>query len=378
LAQSKSLTKINLESNNFYLLSQEEVLPLAEGIFKNIFLKSLYLSGNSLVDIQISVDVLNSIMNNTSLQEVDLSRNYLLLSKDALRSLSRGLSKNTTITSLNLSNNLEGLSYSFTNKIISIIPNELSSLAKSISKNNSLKSLDFSYNKLVNIRSNIGFLRFIAKSNSLAYINLENTNLSVINEGIVSFSKGIEKSSNLSILNLRDNNLSDENLIILTNSINKNKTLTKIDFSTNNLSHDTYSLITFLEILSKNTTLTSVSLEQNFLRENSWTKALAQFIAKTLTISELNLASNKLFSNNQTLLELGKGISLNKSLKTLNLSYNYLSKNAHRDREGIISFVNSIQKHDTITNIVLRGNYFGSDLTHEIKNILKDKANFEI
>jgi hypothetical protein len=214
----------------------------------------------------------------------------------------------------NFSQNLRSLNYIFTNQIECVTPN-LSTFAKSISKNNSLTSLDFSCNKIVNIRCNMGFFRHITKSNSLTYINLNNTNMSVIKEGIVSFARGIEKSSTLSVLNLRENNLRDENLIILTHSINKNKTLKKIDFSANKMSQNTYSLITFLEILSKNSTLTSVSLEYNFFTENSGTKALAQYIAKNFTLSELNLGFNKIYPINQILLELGKGISFNKSLK---------------------------------------------------------------
>jgi hypothetical protein len=55
-----------------------------------------------------------------------------------------------------------------------------------------------------------------------------------------------------------------------------------------------------------------------------------------------------------------------------------VSINAQRDREGIISFINAIQKNETLTNIDLRGNKFDNDITHEIKSILKEKINFQI
>ena len=251
----------NLKKLNWSSLGGVNIEEILTVVDNNVIIQSLNLSGNHFKD-EDAERIGKILYDNKTLQELDFSNNEISTSgaiaiseylqnsdtckclklswnshfidtdctivsfsqkniKDIdVRILAKLLSKNETVTKLNLSRNR-------------ITGNGAESISKCIESNKSLKEIDISGNKIADI--GLGKIVVALQTNqTLQNLNISHNNMSDV--GAVAISECLRNNHTLQYLNMSHNKVSDNGIINIGKALQVNKSLLIFDISYNNIS----------------------------------------------------------------------------------------------------------------------------------------------
>lgn len=196
-------------------------------------------------------------------------------------------------------------------------------------------------------------------------------NCNIGKNGIYILGTLLSTTETLKKLSILDDNLTRKEIKILADGIKLNNTLEYLDL-TNSISVEDY-LDKIIESLEINKSITFVNLSRNYLYNYSFL-LLNNLIKKNTTITTLIL-------NNVTYCELSyygrthfiiDGVKNSKTLKVLDLSYNYFDDNIE------VAFSDMIKENKSLTNLNLTFTYLTKDMIDIILDNMKYNTQISI
>ena len=320
-----------LDGDNIQFESDDDaLLHIAEALQINSSLTKLTICCTNLkYTARIDFALTKMLQVNKSLTHLDLSFNKHL-SDSGARCIFEGLQHNTTLVSLNLSRT----------RITATDPDTLRSLTKMLQVNKSLTHLDLSYN---NNFSDSGARCIFENNTTLVNLNLSKTDLTVADpDSARSFTKMLQVNKSLTHLNISLNFLSNcctfEALQHNTTVVNLNLSRAFVMTAT-----DPDTARSLFKMLQENKSLTHLNLSHNLLSDCS---SIFEGLQHNFTLVNLNL-SGQLFDpdNTATCSSLNKLLQENKSLTHLDISLNKLS--------DCSSIFQSLQHNTTLVSLNL-------------------------
>eukprot|EP01132_Coremiostelium_polycephalum_P009309 gene9309-11411_t len=367
---SQTLVQLDLSHNYF---GPEGLSPIISDIIKsNRSITWLNLSHNNL-DQDENHSILEALSHNQTLTHLDLSCNEYQLSQDISTALCTYLSRTKSLTHLNFSHNSTRY--------------PLHGLSNVLANNFNIRSIDLSYMTIAD-SDGVDFIRAVINSRSLTSIQLNQCLLSTSNEAFgVHITSAIAKRykdfdsqdellSNVNSSSITSNqqppsqqqknllasshscsfsSASSSSVISLTSSaaaVDDEEEFFKssplINLNLGGINFGKRGLKTFLNILLRNQDLTSLDLSSNQLSESNGT-LLGDFIRRNQSIQILNISNNDFYEktvdiaeslqSNQSITDLSlsnskasnligkvlaRSLSINRTLKKLNLSHTKL------------------------------------------------------
>ena len=341
----KSLDLIDIEFRNnfwpFHNFGHESFSTLFLALTVNTSLTSLNLSDNS-----ICYETANSLSQalrvNTSLTSLDFSGNSI--GCEGANSLSQALRINTSLTSLDLSDNSVG--YEGTNF-----------LSQALRVNTSLTSLDLSGNCIGYEGAN-SLSQALRVNSSLTSLNLfEN---SIGNEGANSLSEALKVNTSLTSLNLFDNSIGNEGANFLSQALRGNTSLTSLNLPLNSIGDEgTNSLSQALRV---NTSLTFLNLCDNSIGDEG-ANSLSQALRVNTCLTDLNFACNSIGYEGAN--SLSQALKVNTSLTSLDLFSNFIGD------EGANSLSQALIVNTSLTSLSLSENSIGDEGANSLSQALR-------
>jgi len=206
-----SLTTLNLIETNFVnsnkpAFHDSAIEPILNKLVK---IKSLNISGSSLTDSPVNTIIGDYIEKNKSVITLKLSNCSLGCNNDAdINAIAKGLGKNSTIESLDLSKNC--------------IKKGADNIGSAIKKNKTLKNLDLSSNGIDN-SGVIELAKGLAENKTLITLNLDANVFDFA--GAKALIDAIKKNNTLETLSIKGMNLEESKLLTELNDTNKSKIL---------------------------------------------------------------------------------------------------------------------------------------------------------
>jgi len=209
----------------------------------------------------------------------------------------------------------------------------------------------------------------ITSDNNIISLIFKNCNIG--KNGIHILGTLLSTTETLKKLSILDDNLTRKEIKILADGIKLNNTLEYLDL-TNSISVEDY-LDKIIESLEINKSITFVNLSRNYLYNYSFL-LLNNLIKKNTTITTLIL-------NNVTYCELSyygrthfiiDGVKNSKTLKVLDLSYNYFDDNIE------VAFSDMIKENKSLTNLNLTFTYLTKDMIDTILDNMKYNTQLSI
>ena len=350
----KSLDRVKLGFSPYFFASKQSLSTLCLALRVNTSLTSLDLSENSIGDKGAS-SLSEALRVNTSLTSLNLV--CTSIGVEGISSLSEALRVNTSLTSLNLRYN-------------SIGDEGASSLSEALRVNTSLTSLNLSRNSIGNEGAS-SLSEALRVNTSLTSLNLGFTFIG--DEGASSLSGALRVNTSLTSLDLSENSIGVEGGSSLSEALRVNTSLTSLHLSENSIGVEGGSSLS--EALRVNTSLTSLVLRRNYIRDEG-ASSLSEALRVNISLTSLDLRHNYIgdegasslsealrvntsltslyLSENSIGVEGGSSLSealrVNTSLTSLDLSYNSI------DVEGISSLSEALRVNISLTSLDLSYN----------------------
>lgn len=321
---NKTIKHLNL-SNNF--LSYVGIEKLIFALQYNDTLEHFNLSHNTIGPQ--GAEYMQPFLENTiSLKVLNLKSTGL---SQAMKLIAASLSKNTTVTDLNLSTN--GISHNSevlkslaamlidnaTLKILDLSDNSMQNcfriLAEALCNVQTLRSLNISSNNINAAEDYAGLAKLLSSGNSIVKLNLWGNSLNGKPEIMADFYEAIADNRNIIELNLANCSLQESGVILLAKYIASNKTLRHL-----NLSHNAINEPAMI-ILAKSITEAGTICSLNVADNNIGTKGAEALSCLLGQIKYLNIARNSSDINAAKFLSLG--LTEAKKLISLDISGNY-------------------------------------------------------
>ena len=247
--------------------------------------------------------------------------------------LSKVLSANSSVTSLDLSWNIIGDSGA-------------TFLSQALATNSSLNSLNLNSNGIGD--SGATFLsQALATNSSLTSLDLSWN--SIDDSGATSLSRALTVNSSLTSLGLSNDSIGPSGATSLSQALATNSSLTSLDLCGNRIGASGATSLS--QALAGNTSLTSLNLIHNDIGASGAT-SLFQALATNSSLTSLNLRLNRICPSGAT--SLFQGLATNSSLTSLNLSVNLLSG------FGATSLSQALATNSSLTSLDLHGNRIGA------------------
>ena len=314
---------------NLYLKLALHVIGECKTCSENLFTKLANTFGKSLDLTEIGIPFMSrtriaafsqALAVNTSLTTLNLSDNYI--GAEGAFSLSQALAVSTSLTTLNLSDN-------------SIFDEGATSLSQALAVNTSLTTLDLSLN-YIGAEGAFSLSQALAVSTSLTTLDLSEN--SIGDEGATSLSQALAVNTSLTTLNLSDNSIGDEGATSLSQALAVNTSLTTLDLSHNSI--DDEGPTSLSQALAVNISLTTLNLSFNSIGAEGAT-SLFQALAVNTSLTTLDLSHNSIGDEGAT--SLSQALAVNTSLTTLNLSGNSIGA------EGATSLFQALALNTSLT-----------------------------
>ena len=283
------ITTTSLIVNPSTEISQKGMLFLIKALISNTTLTILNISDNIIYKNKEIIKVLEEVLKtNKTLKSLDISHTRLV--NDGIKAIAKGLQVNTTLTNFNINGNVMG----------SI---GIQAIAEALKVNNSL------------IELNIGD-RAVEVDNEWIDIlsqDIEAIAFSAIG-GIVN---GEIKNSNIKKLDISGLNINDESIIYIANALRNNETLTHLDISDNRFSYNGAEIL--IDALENNTTLVKLNIKFNQMdrHDNQYIiikNRLRQILARNIKMSPRSLKLFNTAARSFKKHELGLNIPTNNNL----------------------------------------------------------------
>lgn len=308
----------------------EEIHSLFEAISVNHnveYLKFFILQGFSESDFSL---LANSLENKNQLKVLDLSFIYFMENEDkkSFEVLFRGLKKNKTLKTLLLGGSEIGI-YN---------PKDIFYLSEYIKSNDSLEELELKGN--YNLSRNKDFALHIAEifnasKPNLKYVNLDTVTLNCYKSDLRPIFESLGKNNTLLKLKISDNFIGESlsNFLSFCNFLKDNQTLEILDSLRNSIGksidNQICDLSYFFQCLGLNKSLKILNLSSNFIAENPQNFiCLCEYLQENNTVEQLDISNNLINEEKNNLSLLSKALIKNKTLKNI-----YLNRNAIKNVE---------------------------------------------
>ena len=423
LCWSSHLSKLNISNNQ---ITEQACDAIAIALLSNVNIEELYLSNNDLgagiVKIAIALqnvstltvldlnnnkgtekvsDHLGVVIENNKLEKLFLVNNKLKLSTIIIAT---ALSKITTLTELDLSNNgitkevACSLAAAFESNnsvtILRLSKNKLQTLgiktiSMSLRKLSSLQVLDMDDNEITEeAADDIAFI--IVRNKYLRELNLNDNN---IKDGIIKIADALKNTPGLKKLLLNSNNISTKVAYALADALKNLKLLSVFGIMYNDLrtkgivtiakSLCYISGLTFLNIHNNNITTEAEDaiaqviqnnkrLEELYLSENDFPRGvkIIASLTEVYTLKILNIRNCRML-NDDVGEDLGIALSNKHLLKTIALESNYLKT------DGIIAMSKSLRCTSSIKILNLHNNMLTEEAGESVASIILCNAQLE-
>jgi len=276
---------------------------------------------------------------NTTLISLDLSNN---MSHGCAQDLFEMLKENKTLASLNLSSSR-------------INHEDTQGLAEALKKNKALTHIDLSLN---NISDGVEDLAEALKGNkTLTHLDLH---FSCINEvGAKDLAEALKKNNALVYLNLRENRIGCDGAQSLAEALIENRSLARLDLYQNNVR--TVGAKYLAEALKKNKAVTNFDLSYNNIDADG-AEYLAEALKENKALTNFNLCGNNISDVGVKYVSLA--LLSNKSLIKLNISGNNISG------VGAKYLIETLDKNETLVCLDFSNNNV-SNMGKDIKLALR-------
>ena len=275
------------------------------------------------------------------------------------------MNNNTTVQSLNLSNN------HFKN-------NDAEKFAPILNNNTTLQELDFSENNITTrgaiyisecLQNNVR-LQHLKMSWNDHFINTEHSRISFSRRNIKDVDVRIVANilcNNLivTILDLSHNKISDNGAESISKCIKSNTSLKKIDVSNNRISN--HGLKAIAVALQINQTVQKFIFSHNKISDDG-VVAISECLLNNTTLKELNVSHNRISNNG--IIDIGKVLESNMTLELLDISYNEASD---------VAFCHYLKKSKSLQNRISWNDApFAYCVVNESKLVLKEQLDVEL
>ena len=297
----------------------------------NTSLTSLDLSENYIGN-EGAISLCEALRVNTSLTSLDLSKNDI--GDEGAISLSEALTVNTSLTSLKLSEN-------------SIGHEGANSLSEALRVNTSLTSLDLFGNSIDNEGAN-SLSEALRVNTSLTSLVLSENHIGI--EGGISLSKALRVNTSLSSLNLRGNDIGDKGAISLSKALRVNTSLTSLNLCGNDIGDE--GGISLSKALRVNTSLTSLHLLRNCISDDR-VISLSEALRVNNSLTSLDLSGEAI--GDEGAISLSEALRVNTSLTSLDFPWNDVGD------ERAISLSEALRVNTSLTSLDLSNNDIGDE-----------------
>ena len=321
----KSLDRVELEFSRWFFAPESKLSlsTLCLALRVNTSLTSLDLSQNSIGDEGASY-LFEALRVNTSLTSLNLGCNYI--GDEGASSLSEALRVNTSLASLNLGYN-------------SIGDEGASSLSEALRGNTSLTSLELSQNSIGGEGAS-SLSEALRVNTSLTSLNLGYN--SIGDEGASSLSEALRVNTSLTSLELSQNSIGDEGASSLSEALRVNTSLTSLNLGYNSIGDEGASFLS--EALRVNTSLTSLELSQNFIGDEG-ASSLSEALRVNTSLTSLDLCFSPIGVEGAS--SLSEALRVNTSLTSFDLRYNSIGD------EGASSLSEALRVNTSLTSLDL-------------------------
>ncbi|XP_068738348.1 protein NLRC3-like isoform X2 [Montipora capricornis] len=324
--KSLDLTEIRI-----YFESRTSIPALSQALAVNTSLTSLDLSQNS-IGAEGGTSLSQALAVNTSLTTLDLSDSSI--GADGVTSISQALAVNTSLTTLDMSHN-------------SIGAEGATSLSQALAVNTSLTTLNLSAN-FIGAKAATSLSQALAVNTSLTTLNLSVNSIDA--EGVTSLFQALAVNTSLTALGLSGNFISDEGAASLSQALAVNTSLTTLDLSSNSIGAEGATSLS--QALAVNTSLTTLHLFSNSIGAEGAT-SLSQALAVNTSLTTLDLSWNSIGAEGAT--SLSQALAVNTSLTTLDLSHNYIGD------AGATSLSQALAVNTSLTTLDLSQNSISAE-----------------
>ena len=295
-----NLKILDMSNNNLSCDGEIVIEDLAGVINNNSYLEELRLSGNRLQLCSSDFVVLQALERISSLKRLNLNCNKLSGSETG-EHIAHVITNNTRIEELSLSHNY------LSSSIVSIL--------RSLSKVSHLRKLNLNCNSISEIEAAEDLATVIANNACLEELCLGNNNFY---SSAIIILQALQNIDGLKVLDLSSNNVSENAGELLANVIKSNAHLKDLRLSFNKLGS---SDIVITQVLQNISTLRILCLSGNYMSENTG-KDLAAAIENNKNIEDLRLSNNNFQTSISLILE---SLTTSMHLKVFHLSNNSIT-----------------------------------------------------
>lgn len=322
-------------------LSVEECTKISQELILNTTITSLDLTQNSFGDGQCE-NLSIFIKNNTNLKSLDLTKNYI--TSDGCAILSNGLLDNKSIDTLNLEENNIG-----ENGIDEILKGVKTSQITNLILKNTL----FYDEGCKHIPEHLTNFIFLKK------LNLDSNYISEV--GIEQISEYIKATKHLESLSLVENPIHEKGCKLLFGALEKNTSLRSLNISKTYISNVGCKFV--LSSLTKNKTLQALDISKNHITDEG-AILISELLKVNTSLRSLNLSDNQMFDVGCQ--HICEGLKENNSLINLNLRSTFLSG------IGCKYLYELLSKNNNLTHLNLSDNPIKEEGFQYISFILKE------
>ena len=326
----------NLIKLNWSSLGGVSVEEIVTVMNNNTTVQSLNISNNDFSndDAERIAEVLS---NNTTLQELDFSNNDIT-TKGAI-AISQCLVNNVKLQHLKISwnNHFIDTDHSTIDFLKKLKDVDVEVVANVVCKNEIVTKLDLSQHKISDSGAK-SICKCIKSNKSIKEIDISRNRIS--STGIKEILVALQINQTLQRFNISHNKISDDGAIALGECLKNNNTLQELNISYNEVSN--VGIINIGKAFQMNTTLRLLDISHNKISDGG-AIALSECLKCNNTLQELNVSYNEVSSDG--IISIGEVLQINTTLQILNISYNKISD------DGVIAFSECLKSRNNVKTL---------------------------
>ncbi len=333
-------------------------------------ISDVYITTRSLYDnADLLIDALES---NTHVKTILLCCDWHIPNTKTLLYILNGLTYNTTVTRIILSNKIirgsltigirDFIKTTSTIKFLRLNKNVLGDdetiaiLAEGIKTNTSIETLSLSDNEIGNKGAKI-LGNALEINRSITDIDLYSNKIG--DEGVIALTETLKINTNIRKLCLFANQIGPKGAIALSPFFKSDYNI-NIDIGYNKINDE--GCISIMNIIKKNPFQKTIYFYRNNIRTEG-IKVLSEYLKFNSTVKIVDLAENKL--GDEEAIMLAESIKINRTLDIINLPYNRIGD------KGIIALAESLKFNYSMRKIILHGPNIGEDGEKAIIKLLQ-------
>ena len=363
LKNNNTLQELNISHN---IISNDGIASIVKALQTNTTLQKLDVSNNNLSDYAALV-LSNYLKDKSTIQELNISNNKI--SDNGIKSIAKALQVNFTLQVFDISHNelsddgvkvfssylkanstLQELTISWINNYLLLNSMEQGYkmckmnfgdagailISAFLHNNTKIQQLDISHNYTSDDGA-VAISEFLKNNSTLQGLNVSFNQIH--NRGIIEIGKALETNTTLKTIDISHNNISDDGAVAISEFLKINSTLQELNMSDNKIYNR--GIIEIGKALETNTTLKTIDISHNYISDDG-AVAICEFLKINSTLQELNMSYNKI---HRGIIEIGKALETNTTLKTIDISHNYISD------DGAVAISEFLKNNSTLQEL---------------------------